>query len=214
MACPTVAEFTELLRRESVETVAQDYVLRGDVFIAQKFPRVLNTLRRHLCPRFRLNDEDVIIIGSAKMGFSLDPDSFPRRYSKSRDIDVLVVNEALFDEFWHTMLRWHYPRRLAWLPEADWKWVTARRNDLYWGWFFPSEIGYEGLTLPESLKPLRDLKTNWFNSFKSLSLYEEFFGKDVNGKLYRTWQHALLYQADGLRQIQVRLAAEGGGNGV
>lgn len=214
MACPTVAQFVELLRREPAERLARDYVLGGDVFIAQEYPRVLNTLRRHLCPRFELEEQDVIIVGSAKMGFSLDPEAFPRQYSKYRDIDVLVVSETLFDRVWHTMLQWHYPRRLARLPDTDWKWVGARQKDLYWGWFHPDEIRYDGLTFPEVLKPLRDLKTNWFNSFKSLSLYEEFSGKEVSGRLYRTWEHALLYQADGLREIQRRLATGGVQNAV
>ncbi|MGZ8842291.1 MAG: hypothetical protein ACXW18_01435 [Pyrinomonadaceae bacterium] len=205
MACPTIEEFKELLRREAAEKVAEDHVFGGDLYIGQTFPRALITLRRHLCPRFRLKEENVIIIGSAKIGFSLDPNSFPRRFTNNRDIDVLVVSETLFDTYWHAMLRWHYPRRLQRLPQTDWNWVKSRQSDLYWGWFHPDEIGYGGLTFPDALKPLRDLKTNWFNAFKKLSLYEEFFGRDVNGRLYRTWEHALLYQASGLRQIQTRL---------
>lgn len=206
MACPSVEEFKELLRRDSAEKIAGDHVFGGDTYLAQRFPRALNTLRRHLCPRFRLEEENVIIIGSAKLGFSLDPNSFPLRFTKNSDIDVLVVSETLFDTYWHAMLRWHYPRRLERLPRADWDWVTSRRGDLYWGWFHPDKIGYEGLTFPQVLKPLRDLKTKWFDSFQSLSLYDEFFGRDVSGKLYRTWEHALLYQASGLRQIQAQLA--------
>jgi hypothetical protein len=206
MACPSIEEFKTLLQRETAEKIAQEYIFGGDVFIAETYPRVLNTLRRHLCPRIGLEEQDVIIVGSAKIGFSLDPESFPRRYSAKRDIDVLVVSEALFDRYWHTMLRWHYPRRLERLPKSDWNWVMNRRENLYWGWFHPDEIGYEGLLFPDTLKPLRDLKTLWFNSFKSLSMYEEFMGRDVNGRLYRTWEHALLYQSSGLRQIQARLA--------
>jgi len=208
MALPSVEEFKELLRRESVEKIAGDHVLGGDIYLAQRFPRALNTLRRHLCPRLRLEQENVIIIGSAKIGFSLDPNTFPRRFTNNRDIDVLVVSETLFDIYWHTMLKWHYPRRLEHLPQSDWQWVLARRRDLYWGWFHPDGIRYEGLTFPDVLKPLRDLKTRWFDSFQSLSLYEEFSGREVNGRLYRTWEHALLYQANGLRQIQTRLAQE------
>lgn len=205
MACPSVDEFKALLRREAAEKIIEDHIFGGDVYIAREHPRVLNTLRRHLCPRLSFEEQNVIIVGSAKIGFSLDPNTFPRAYTKSRDIDVLVVSEMLFDTFWQTMLRWHYPRRLERLPETDWRWVTARQNDLYWGWFHPDDIGYEGLTFPDILKPLRDLKTNWFNSFQSLSLYEEFSGRDVNGRLYRTWEHALFYQASGLRQIHNRL---------
>jgi hypothetical protein len=205
MACPSVEEFKELLSRESPEKIIQDHIFGGDLYLAREHPRVLNTLRRHLCPRLRFEEQNVIIVGSAKIGFSLDPNSFPRRYTKSRDIDVLIVSETLFDTFWQTMLRWHYPRLPERLPETDWRWVIARQRDLYWGRFHPGEIGYEGLTFPDVLKPLRDLKTKWFDSFQSLSLYEEFLGRDVNGRLYRTWEHALLYQASGLRQIQTQL---------
>ena len=205
MTCPSVEEFKELLRREAPEKIIQDHIFGGDVYLAREHPRVLNTLRRHLCPRLRFEEQNVIIVGSAKIGFSLDPNGFPRRYTKSRDIDVVVVSETLFDTYWQTMLRWHYPRRWR-LPGPDLRWVRARQQDLYWGWFRPGEIGYEGLTFPDVLEPLRDLKTKWFDSFQSLSLYEEFLGRDVNGRLYRTWEHALFYHASGLQQIQTQLA--------
>ena len=206
MACPSVEEFKTLLRQGAVERIVEEHIFGGDVYIAKKHPRVLDTLRRHLCPLFGLDEQNVIIVGSAKIGFSLDPNSFPRRFTNSRDIDVLVVSETLFDTYWQTMLEWHYPRRLERLPQYDFHWVTSRQRELFWGWFHPDEIRYEGLTFPEVLKPLRDLKTKWFSSFKSLSRYDEFFGKDVNGRLYRTWRHALFYQASGLQQIRARLA--------
>src|SRR5258708_26403463 len=131
MASPSVEEIKELLSQKYVEKIAGDHVFAGDIYLAQKFPRALNTLRRHLCPRLRLEQENVIIIGSAKVGFSLDPNTFPRHFTNNRDIDVLVVSETLFDTYWHTMLKWHYPRRLEHLPQSDWQWVMARRHDLY-----------------------------------------------------------------------------------
>jgi len=206
MAVLTVNEFKEVLLREPVEKVAQDYVFGGDVFLAQKHPQAVPRLRSHLCPVFNLKEENVVMVGSAKMGFSLDPYSFPSSFKKKGgDIDIVVVSEQLFDTFWKIILEWHYPRRTQGLSGPDREWVRARRKNLYWGWFHPSEIEYVGLSFPTVLQPLRDLRTRWFNSFRSLSVYSEFSGRDVNGRLYRTWDHALWYQVSGLQQIKSQL---------
>jgi hypothetical protein len=114
----------------------------------------------------------------------------------------MIVNQRLFDMIWTTMLRWHYPRRVDRLPNVDWAWVRERRHDLYWGWFRPDRIRYDGLSFSPVLYPLRDLSTQWFNAFRSLSRYPELADRDVSGRLYRTWEHAHLYHGDGLRQIR------------
>jgi hypothetical protein len=162
-------------------------------------------LKRHLCAALPLNEDNIGVVGSAKVGFSLSPDSFFRPFSEDSDIDVLIVDERLFDTIWSTILRWHYPRRL-WLDAAtDRNWAGDRRKDLYWGWFTPHRIRFNGLTLPEMLKPVRDLSTSWFNAFRSLSEYREFSHRDISGRLYRTWDHARLYHEHGLFLIRETL---------
>ena len=207
MAVLTVDEFKAILRTDPPEQVVRERVFSGDVFLAETFPQVLGTLRRNLCPQFGLRDEDVFIVGSAKMGFSLDPDKFPAAFKKKGgDVDVVVISEELFDRFWEVFLAWHYPRRSSGLTSAaDREWISLRRKNLYWGWFVPSEIQYTGLSLPAVLKPIRDLKTKWFSAFRALSAQPAFLGRDVNGRLYRTWNHALWYHAYGLSEIKTKL---------
>jgi hypothetical protein len=198
---PTPEEFKDLLLSMPIEEVVREYVFRGLPYIFRRTPQSLNTLYRHLCPRLNLVEQDITVVGSAKIGFSLSPHSFPRKFTTRSDIDVLVVSESLFDLVWMTMLRWHYPRRSALFSRTELSWTNARKNDLYWGWFVPSEIRYEGLSFPQSLQPLRDISTSWFNAFRSLSLYPDFVGRNVSGRLYRTWEHALQYHVSGLSQI-------------
>lgn len=164
----------------------------------------MNLLCDHLCQDtlLRLSKENIRVVGSGKIGFSLSPDNFPRLFSDVSDIDVLVVDESLFDKVWLSMLNWHYPRKGFALGGADGRWAKNRRKELYWGWFVPDEIRFSGLSFPSILKPLRDISTAWFNLFQSLSLYSEFAGRNVSGRLYRTWDHARLYQEHGLMQIQ------------
>jgi hypothetical protein len=100
-----------------------------------------------------VDKNNIVIVGSAQVGFSLSPDNFPRRFTARSDIDVVVVDERLFDTVWYTLLKWHYPRRQT-LPREDWEWTAQRRKDLYWGWFVPNKLKFNGLSFPAFLKPI------------------------------------------------------------
>jgi len=191
-----------------VDEVLQEYVLSGEPYAFRGQASALTNLRTHLSKALAVDHTNIVIVGSAQIGFSLSPDNFPRRFSDLSDIDVAVVDERLFDVVWHTLLQWHYPRRRT-LPRGDWAWSTARRKELYWGWFVPNQIRFSGLSFPAALKPLRDCSTLWFNTFQSLTSYPEFSKRQVNGRLYRTWEHVRMYHAEGLRQIREILRAQG-----
>jgi Protein of unknown function DUF262 len=199
---PSVDEFKRALLIKSLDQVVKDYVFEGLPYVFRDTPQLMKTLRSHLCNSLSISAERTIIIGSAKTGFSLSPDTVFRQFSDESDIDILVVDEKIFDDIWKIVLSWHYPRRIGGLGGLDASWGGRRRRDLYWGWFVPDKIRYEGLSFPEVLKPLRDISTAWFNAFRSLSRFPEFSRRNITGRLYRTWDHALLYHADGLRQIK------------
>jgi hypothetical protein len=204
---PTIAEFKFALLNRPVNEVLRDYVFSGDPYAFLEQPSALANLRAHVSKALRVDEKNIVIVGSAQVGFSLSPDNFPRRFTDGSDIDVVVVDERLFDTVWHTLLQWHYPRRQN-LPRGDWAWTTTRRKELYWGWFVPNRIQFDGLSLPSVLKPIRDCSTLWFNTFQSLTHYPEFSKREVNGRLYRTWEHVHLYHAEGLRQIREILRAQ------
>ena len=208
MAHPTVTEFQDLLLKSTLPDVLEQYVLEGEAFdgipyVFQNQPRAFDTLRQHLTDTLKLNSpKDITVVGSAKIGFSLSPHNFPRHFSDESDIDVVVVDEALFDKYWMIMVEWNYPRRTIRLAQGDWEWIKKRKNELFWGWFLPDRIQYKGLYRPHILKPLLDISNRWFDAFQSLALYPEFAERKVSGRLYRTFEHARLYHLDGLRQIK------------
>jgi hypothetical protein len=211
MPHPTVDEFKSIIVNDPLETIARSYILEGVPYVFRERPETMNILRTHLHNELGASKDNIIVVGSGKIGFSLNPDTFPRLFSDDSDIDVVVVDGCLFDTVWFTMLRWHYPRRGTNLGGVDAPWARERRRELYWGWFVPSDIRYEGLSFPNALKPLRDISTKWFNAFRSLSQYPELTSRNVSGRLYRTWDHALLYHTEGLRLVKktVEEAAKG-----
>ena len=198
-------EFKTVLLSTDVTEVVQQRVFEGPVYAFRGRPGDLDVLRTHLVLRLGIDRDKIVVVGSAKTGFSLSPDNFPRPFSVKSDIDVVVVDEALFDSYWAICLKYYYPRRIEKLPRPDYEWLLRRKNDVFWGRFEPHYMRYEGLSFPDVLRPLRDLSTGWFNAFKSLSTYGQFRGRDIKGRLYRTWAHALAYHADGLRQIKQSL---------
>jgi hypothetical protein len=210
MPYPSVEQFKAALLLQPLEAVVREYVFQGSPFVFRDQPEAMDLLRNHLAEELNLALENTIVVGSAKVGFSLSPDNFPRQFSDGSDIDILVVDHVLFDRLWFTLIRWNYPRRFQ-LGGADWEWAKRRRGDLYWGWLVPDRIPFHGLSFPQVLRPVRDLSTKWFNAFRALSRYPEFASRNVSGRLYHTWDHALLYHMEGLRQIAERIrGAEGG----
>jgi len=200
-----VKQFRSDLVSQPAEDVVRKYVFEGNPYVFREKPEALKLLKDHLCANLPLCDKNVVIVGSAQTGFSLHPDKFPRRFHDGSDIDVLIVDESLFDAVWSTILEWHYPRRRVGLPAADMRWAKDRSDELYWGWFVPDRIRFEGLSLPTSLRRLRDISTQWFNAFQSLGQYAEFATRDVSGRLYRSWNHAMLYHKAGLDLLRDRI---------
>lgn len=195
-----------LLNGTRLEEIALELVISDIPFVFRDQPSNMDLLRNHLHSALGLPRDGIFIVGSARIGFSLNPDRFPRGFTRSSDIDVLIINSDLFDAIWHTILKWHYPRKGQPLPGQDGSWMRRRRTDIYWGSFMPHRIRYSGLFLPDVLKPLSDISRSWFEAFQSLSTHPEFSARDISGILYRSLDHAVLYQAESLRKIKVQLS--------
>ena len=112
---------------------------------------------------------DVLIIGSAKTGFSLDPYNYFVPFHEKSDIDIIVISDALFDEAWHTMLNWDYlTAKNRTKPEQEW--LYDRHDEVWSGWHNPPywELRQRGgmtLSFPAILKPLRISRSCGFRLF-------------------------------------------------
>jgi hypothetical protein len=204
MALASAAEFSDLVLTRPLEDVVKTHLFDGEVHAFLKAPVALKVLQERLARSLNIPPHDIRVVGSAKTGFSLDPNAFPRQFSASSDIDVAVVSATLFDGAWHTVLAWDYLRRHR-LPQRERKWAIGMREDFYWGYLVPTQLRFSGLLYPSVLTPLRDLSTMWFNAFRGLGAEPSFADRDVNGRLYRSWDHALRYHVHGLERIRKEL---------
>lgn len=204
---PTVEEIRAMDSVEDWQEFVSSRLFTGVPYVFKDDPSQLDALGAHLAEGLGRASLEFTIVGSAKVGFSLAPQKFPAPFSAYSDIDVVVVDSDLFDVAWHAMLDWNYPRRWR-LRGADWEWAKDRQSDLFWGWFCPDRVRYEGLSLPAALRPFRDMSRQWFETFRSVALVNGLETRDVSGRLYRTWKHAHQYHVDGLRKLWETLRKE------
>lgn len=207
MAQPTVDEFQALLAGDGIEEIVRDYVFGGEPFIFEDSVERYETFKSILSEALEVDRASITIVGSAKIGYSLSPDSFGKGYGGHSDVDVVIADEGLFDRVWFALLKWHYPWKYR-LPKADWHWATRRYEDVYWGHISLSRIRQEAWPLRGELTELRDLAGIWFEAFKGLGREAQFSPYDFSGRLYRSWNHALQYHVDSLQRVRAKLTGE------
>ncbi|MBI3408969.1 MAG: hypothetical protein HY040_11515 [Planctomycetes bacterium] len=208
MTFPTVKAFTELLqstRDSELEKLVTGVVFPGLPFVFEGDPPAYDRMRTHLAVRLGIPVQDIIVIGSGKSGYSLAPDSFPNQYSATRsDVDVLMVAEGLFDAIWYSVLEWHYFVHTRNMNGDEKRWVAAMQKHLWWGALARDDLVADnrGLRSLYLLRPMRDIRSQWFDAFRSLSQVRGLEKLDISGWLYRTWDHAIIYHVDSLRQVK------------
>jgi hypothetical protein len=205
MTYPSAEEFEQLLLTDPIDDLVINHILTGVPYIFREDGNAATVLTEHLAAALGKLPGSIQVVGSGRLGFSLNPKNFKRPFSDASDLDVAVIDEELFDSVWHTLLEWNYMRRHK-LPKPEWKWLKTRQSELYWGWLRPERLSrHEGLLFPEILKPIRDFATLWFNAFRSLGQTRTFASRNVSGRLYRSHEHARLYHRHGLQLLKAEI---------
>jgi hypothetical protein len=176
-------------------------VLGGEPWVFRNQPNEYRRLKEHLAAQLGCSEEHIAIVGSAKIGFSLSPDTFGRPFLETSDVDVVVANERLFDELWALLLDWQYPWHLRKWPQGEQGWGLEWLEGFIAGWCQPTNILFGGVVRPRSYPPIRDFSRRWFDAFKSTATHPELAGRDFQGRLYRSWEHAIRYQVSGLNEV-------------
>lgn len=196
MAYPTSQEFAELIQKSALGEVVERHVFAGVPYAFRENEPGYHRLLHHVGDGLGVPEADITLVGSGRIGFSLDPDTYGKPFSDASDLDVVVVSADMFDAAWLDLLRWR--RGYGRLPE----WVKAWHRD-------HQRLVYYGRIWPHKLPGVVELSSRWFDVFKSVSRYPELAVHEVHGLLYRTWDHARLYHIYGLRQILRQLASKG-----
>jgi hypothetical protein len=147
-------------------------------------------IKQFFAEQLNLSRDDVAIVGTAKTGISLSPfKNFKTFDHENSDIDLVIVDPDLFEQFWKELFRLFYTRsyiKAEFQKEVFLKYVSIERD----------------ISLPSAL-----LKT-WHQHMDNSK--REFFSRfripmAIKYRIYQNWEAVESYHARGLRKIRPML---------
>lgn len=141
--------------------------------------------RNRIANKFNVGFHEVFIVGSAKLGFSFYKST---EFNYDSDIDVVIVNEKLFEEFYFKITEYQYKL------DRMYRTVNLKELEIYSdflkylvkGWMRPDK-------LPTSFQ-VSLLKSDWFNFFDSISNDKSEVGNyKVSAGLFKNYTYLEKY---------------------
>lgn len=194
-------EKQELLKQVSATDTYDDclrivrkHVIHGIPFVFKNNEEDYYEFRDSIARHFDIGFHEVLILGSAKLGYSYHKESV---FSSESDIDVALVNEKLFESYYINICNYQYDLENG----KDTPRQEERRefnqflHYLIKGWMRPD-------MLPERLK-IRSMKEGWFEFFKSISYDNCLAGNyKVSGGLFKNYYYLEKYYTESLIKIK------------
>jgi hypothetical protein len=155
-------------------------IITGPAFVFQDAHDSYYALREGVGTLLGTHPANVRIVGSAKLGFSIAPYKRYRHFGDKSDVDVMVVDERLFDTIWGEIF-------------------DATEQDILW----PKRTDFarylmEGWIRPDMFPSIKGkLIGSWWDGFREQS---QSVGVKVTGAVYRNWEFLERYQLTALRQ--------------
>ena len=192
-----LAELKGLKNDEALLDFCRKRLLHGTPFVFQGREDAYYEFRKRIAEKYSIGYEAVVVTGSGKLGFSPHKKT---EFSIESDIDVAITSTELFEEFLEQTRE--YQMNLRDSRET----VTSRELEMYHqyleyiaiGWIRPDK-------LPNSFR-VNELRTDWFEFFKSISYGRSEVGNyKVTAGVFRSTRHLELYTLSGIKKVHQSL---------
>lgn len=134
-------------------------------------------LRSEVAKNFRLHPNEVLVVGSAKLGFSLSPRHLYREFCDDSDIDVAIVSSTLFDKYWNHVF-------------------SFKKKNPYWNENKFVNYLFKGWIRPDRLPPSESfsLRKDWWDFFQRMTSSGRYGNYNIRGALYQSFFFLENYQ--------------------
>lgn len=164
--------------KNNLNDVIQKHITTGEPVVIA--PDVYYQLRRTVAYELGIHPSCVILVGSCRTGFSLKPKRLYQCVRADSDVDVAVISESLFDDYWDQVFD---------LTRSDRGWGQSEGKgfsvDLFKGWITPQR-------LPN--RPRFKNGRKWTEFFDGLTATRICGIRRISARLYRSWKRLEAYQ--------------------
>lgn len=192
------AEITDLNSEDDKKIFTQKNYFHGIPTVFDARENEYYYFRKRIADNFDIEFYEVLIVGSSKFGFS--PYKFTD-FSLDSDIDVVIFNERLFDEYFDLISEYQYliKKQIIRLNSKQFKEYSRFIKYFIRGWMRPD-------LLPQNTNDFKELKQNWDDFFKSISHSKSEVGNYiVKAGLFKNQKYAEKYYRSSIDDISKKL---------
>ena len=167
--------------------VVRCHILSGPSLLLDE-PGYLS-FRCKIADHLAVHPNEVVMVGSGKLGFSIAPTKLYRHFCDESDIDVAIVSSALFERVWKSVYEY-------WRQGGYWEGSADFSEYLFRGWLRPDK-----LPAAHRLEYCKD----WWEFFRQLTASGEYGAYSIRAGLYRSWFFLEDYHQKNIEACQSRL---------
>ena len=162
-----IKTFKDDLACQSPIEIARKHIVFGECAVIS--PETYFCLRDTVAKNFSLHPNDVLVVGSAKLGFSIAPKKRYQFFGDSSDLDVAIISNHFFDLVWKDVHRYSS-------QGGYWEGKNDFNKFLFRGWIRPDMLPSD-----QNFK----FAGEWWEFFNSLSASREFDITKISGAIYK-----------------------------
>lgn len=174
--------------------IVRKYLIHGIPYVFKDNPNRYYDFREQIASHWHVGFQEVLILGSGKLGYSYHKDS---EFSVESDIDVAIVNQSLFEDFYQEIRNFQYRLEsgLEVLTSHEKKEYNRFLSYMIKGWMRPD-------ILP--VKITGELsKDEWFSYFKSISYGNNLAGNyKVSAGLFKSFDYMEYYYTNSIKKLK------------
>lgn len=178
----SIAQFKLDLMNYSSLNIARKHIIFGEC--ATISTEEYFALRSRIATAYSVHPNEVIVVGSGKLGFSIAPHKRYRHFSTDSDLDIVIISETFFDKCWIELFRFEN-------QGGYWEKAVELKQYLFRGWIRPDKM-------PPNTK--FDFGKRWWEFFNELSVSREYSVSRIRGGIYKNWSFLESYQCKAIDQ--------------
>ena len=186
----TVEEFKARLKDPKLTDldIVRGYITHGNPYVFQDDEEKYFEIKKRIATKYDINPQEVLMVGSAKLGFSMSPMKLWKPFDEDSDIDMVIISANAFDATWKTLFDFNIN-------------LTARagREDKQYQRFL--DYFFKGWLRPDVFPFTYLGKQEWEEFFNSIS-YGEFGNRKITGAIFRSFDFYEHYQVINIKTIR------------
>lgn len=184
-----------ILKRNPAEFVSH-YIFEPIPFAFSSDMEAWVSWKTLLARGLEVDPHDIVLTGSAAIGFSLNPRKNFAAFSTASDIDCGVISPYHFDIAWRH-LRQLRPSWLS-LPNASRRAIEMHRKNYV----------FTGTIATDSILPILPFGAVWQSALATMAEQPPTEGRDVKLRIYKDYDALRQYQALNITNLQATLLSD------